>query len=220
MKLFRLVACLVLAAVFLAGCGIKERREAEKKRAEDKAKAEAAKKVIAEKSTTIWKESMDKKKDQGPGSGSISLGDKSLTFTQASIVLGALKIPGDPAGGMEPSSLKCSSANGVALVIPAILLENGASRPEQLAGQSFDLNESNNTGAEITTEDGAKWNIKSALITFSRADRNLVTLSIEGNAVDASGQKTDKLKINGEIQARIGGTDGQPINYDPKQTNP
>lgn len=206
---FLLAGAALSIAVLLSGCGkYKERQEAAKRRAEEKAKAEAAKKVVKEESDKIFKESSEKKdvrRDQGPGSGSVSFGDQTLAFSEATIHLPS-------AGSTDAASLKCSSTNGVSLVVATLTLENSPDKPAKIAGQTFDLNDSNNTGAEITTEDGSKWQIKGATLIFNRADRSLVILSIEGNAVDATGAKPDKMKINGEIQARVKGANGNFIN--------
>lgn len=203
--LFRSVVCLFLSVILLSGCGrIKERQEAERKRAEEKAKAEAAKKVVHEKSTEIWKQSMEKQRPTrrtGTSNGSIRLGDKTLSFSKASVVLGALKSAQD--GSQELSLLHCSGTNNISLTVPSIRLDRTATGPLLLAGQSFEITGTNNAGAEITSDDGSKWHIQSALINFIRADRDAVVISIEGNALDASGNVPDKVKINGEIRALV-----------------
>jgi len=169
-------------------------------------KEEKIRENLQEKSDELHRQSTaeheGKLRETDPGGGTLTLGEQSLAFSEISLLLGSLNAPGDLGGGQAPSQLATPSGVNPSLsVFP--LAVGSATNAQQIAGQSFTCGSSSNMTAEITAADGGKWLLDNTAINFSRAEQSVVFFIVEGQAADASGQKPEKIKVTGELRARV-----------------
>ncbi|MBI4027849.1 MAG: hypothetical protein HY360_22885 [Verrucomicrobia bacterium] len=194
------ILCAAWIAVLMCGCGLSEKIKARKQQDETRQRIKA-------KSDQIWEESSAKQaktRDLGPGGGTLRVGDKEIVLTQLSLLLGSAKPENAANETSVTSELKGSAANGVSFSIRGFPVEAEAGA-RQIAGQSINLTADTAANTEITSADGAKWRLVDGLIQFTRVERNAVFLSVEAVAASAGDESSEKLKVTGELQARIGG---------------
>lgn len=210
--IFRISAVmLAMATLGSGGCTkireIKERKAAYEKKQIEKKKKEEDQREISRKSDQIWEESSQEKVKElkgiaGPSEKALDFGGQSLMIPGLTLILGKLKVPDDPYGGQEPSQLR-SIPSG----IPSINLSNlpieGAVEAKDVMGQMINLTSEIAENSELISGDGKKWRFTDGAIQFLRFEQGAMFISIDGNVVDASGENFDKVRVRGEIQAKV-----------------
>ncbi len=190
-----------LSMVLLMGC----HRAEDQKKKQEKAEKEAALKRIQKESEQIWKESNARKNangELGPEGGTLFLGNRTLVLTELSLILGPLKIPGDPAGGQESSELKGSSSRGESFRIGVLPIET-ATKASEVTSQSVSLAQGPNADAEIITEDGSHWLLQNVFVSFIHVRGDVVFLTVDGKAFRKNQSSSEAIKITGELYAKV-----------------
>lgn len=131
--------------------------------------------------------------------GTLAVGDKTLDFSEVTLWLAPTSA--DASSTVQPQLLG-KVAGASALTISPLLIES-ANDAKQVAGQTITVNSSTNMVAEIIMADGWKGTLGNTIINFTKSDKNLLFFTLEGEATDASGQQTDKLKVTGELRATV-----------------
>ncbi len=161
---------------------------------------------LHETSESLHRESTDehagKIRKADRGGGTLTVGGQTLNFSEMFLKLGPLNTPGDVGGGQAPSELFAQSTNGPSLRVSSLAIES-ATNAQQIAGQSLTFNSSSNAVAEITAMDGDRWALENTAINFTHAEQRVIFFTIEGKASDPSGQKPEKIKVSGELRARV-----------------